>query len=118
MDKNTIELEAIRCSGGARYRVWWQGRILLQRSRDPEHAAPRALLALGVAGRLTTYWRGSAIPSMRLDIETAAGQTTKEGNARRRITAWEQFPISQRQTHRQSRPVESLTAKACAAYVT
>lgn len=118
MDKNSIELEAIRGSGSARYRVWWRGQILLQLSRDPEHDAARALLALGVTGSLTTFWPGSKIPAMRLVIETAACRTTKEGNARPRIARWEQFPTSNRRAHQQSYPVERQSAKRNVASVT
>lgn len=111
MSENCIELESVRGSGGARYRVWWRGRVLLERSRDPEHEAARALPAMGVTGSLAIYWRGSSHPAMHLDIETAADLTVKEGQSRPRLTAWQPFPVGQQLTRRQTCPVARHSAK-------
>lgn len=70
-------------SGGAWYRVWHNGRVLIERCRDPEFDACRVLLAAGVRGRLTTFWKDKPTPCMRIDIERGAGvrivETAKVG---------------------------------------
>ena len=53
-------------------------RAFIESSRDPEHDACRALLALGITGTLETRHAGSAIVSMRKDIERSAGRTVIE----------------------------------------
>lgn len=54
------------------------GEQLLTRSKDPEFASARALLARGVTGRLETWRAGATSPGMVLDIETAAKLSTRE----------------------------------------
>jgi hypothetical protein len=63
---------------GRRWRVYFNGAVLIERARDPEHQAARALLAQGNTGPAESWhWNGSAA-AMTLDIETAAGLTIRE----------------------------------------
>ncbi len=64
---------------GARFRVTHNGATLIESSRDPEHDACRALLALGLSGTLETYFPGGTVARMRLDIEQGAKLTVSEG---------------------------------------
>ena len=47
--------------------------------RDPECDAARALLALGITGKLTTLDGKTGKPRIMIDIEKAAFLTTEEG---------------------------------------
>lgn len=60
------------------FHVWLDGALLVI-SRDPEHAACRALLQRGLTGPLITRWRGSPHEAMRLDIESGAQRAIAEG---------------------------------------
>ena len=63
---------------GDRWRVTHAGLVIIESSRDPEHDACRALLEMGVTGKLETWHAGAAFPSMRLDIERGARRTDIE----------------------------------------
>lgn len=63
------------------------GETIVERSKDPEFDACRALLAKGVTGTVETYTGDRAFPSFRLDIEKGAGLTIEDG-PRMRIRAW------------------------------
>ena len=78
---------------GPRYRVTFNGAVLVENARDPEHEACRALLAQGITGKLETYFPGGAVARMRLDIEKAADLTVSEGckTGLKRIR-WQPFP--------------------------
>jgi len=77
---------------GNRYRVWHDGVVLVEHTRDPEHDAARALLALGITGAMETWHRGAPHPSMRGDIASSArlsvSETEKFGP---RLVAWRPF---------------------------
>lgn len=81
-----------RGSRGTRYRVWYDGGVLVEHTRDPEHDAARALLALGIAGTMETWRHGAKHPSMRGDIVSSArlsvSETEKFGP---RLVAWRSF---------------------------
>jgi hypothetical protein len=68
---------------GRRYRVTYGGSILIEGSRVPVLDACRALLALGITGRLEVWRPGKAWPDMQLEIEAGAKltviETEKEG---------------------------------------
>jgi hypothetical protein len=65
--------------GGYRYRIKLGDRVLMESSRVPTYDACRALLALGITGRLEVWRPGSAHPAMLVpDIERAAGYTVIE----------------------------------------
>jgi hypothetical protein len=71
-----------RRQDGYRYSVLFDGNLLVERSRDPELDAARALLARGVTGRLTLLDGKTGRPRTILDIEKAAGLTVREGPLR------------------------------------
>jgi len=77
---------------GHRYRVTYAGSILIESCRVPALDACRALLALGIAGKLETWRTGKAWPDMQLDIEAGAKltviETDKEGP---RFALWRPF---------------------------
>jgi hypothetical protein len=81
-DKNLehrVEIELTHyTSSGARFRVTYLGKTLIESARDPEHEACRALLAQGIKGKLVTYSPGSLVARMRIDIETGAKLTIIE----------------------------------------
>ena len=68
-----------RAGTGYVYSVICEGQLLVERSRDPECDAARALLAKGITGKLTMLDGKTGIPRTIIDIEKAAGLTVKEG---------------------------------------
>lgn len=75
-----IEIAPVSSMGRTSYRVTHDGRTLIERSRDPEHDACRALLALGLKGRLETFHPGGTVARMRMDIAFAATRCATEGD--------------------------------------
>jgi hypothetical protein len=67
---------------GYRYSVIFDGKLLVERSRDPECDAARALLAQGITGMLTMLDGKTGKPRTVIDIEKAAKLTVKEGPLR------------------------------------
>jgi hypothetical protein len=65
--------------GNGRYSVLCDGKLLTERSRDPECDAARALVAQGITGKLTLCDGKTGIPRTIVDIEKAARLTTEEG---------------------------------------
>jgi hypothetical protein len=57
---------------GYRYSVICRGELIVDRSRDPECDAARALLARGITGKLTMLDGKTGIPRTIVDIEKAA----------------------------------------------
>jgi hypothetical protein len=57
---------------GYRYSVIHDGKLLVDRSREPECDAARALLAQGITGKLTMLDGKTGIPRTVVDIEKAA----------------------------------------------
>jgi hypothetical protein len=72
-------LHPIWAKGGYRYSVVSRGKLLVQRSRDPECDAARALLAKGITGKLTLLDGKSGKPRSIIEIERAARLSTEEG---------------------------------------
>ena len=64
--------------GGYRYSVIFRGELLVDRSRDPECDAARALVAKGITGRLTMLDGKRGRPRTVIDIDRAA-QALREG---------------------------------------
>jgi hypothetical protein len=64
---------------GYRYSVIFKGKLLVERSRDPECDAARALLAKGITGKLTMLDGKTGKPRIIIDIERAARCTVEEG---------------------------------------
>jgi hypothetical protein len=77
---------------GYRYSVIFDGKLLVERSRDPECDAARALLAKGITGTLTMLDGKTGRPRTIIDIEKAAQLCTKEGQLR--FSAYEGCPNS------------------------
>jgi hypothetical protein len=63
---------------GYRYSVLFDGKLLVERSRDPECDAARALLAKGITGTLTMLDGKTGKPRTIIDIEKAAKLSTVE----------------------------------------
>ena len=84
--------------GGEVYSVIFEGKLLVERSSDPECDAARSLLAKGVTGKLTTLDGKTGRPRTIIDIERAARLCVKEGPLR--FAPYE------------SRPDRSLTAES------
>ena len=74
-----------------RYAVRLGDVVIVDSSRDPEHAAARALLARGITGRMTTL-DASGNPRMHFDIETAAGHSVTEGDRGLQLQRWKADP--------------------------
>src|SRR5215510_1943251 len=66
-------------SAGYRYSVIFRGKLLVERSRDPECDAARALVAKGITGKLTMLDGKTGKPRTIIDIEKAALLTAEEG---------------------------------------
>ena len=78
MPKVIIEPTHISGERGQWYRVHHAGRVLIEKTWNPEYDACRALLAIGVTGR-AEFWRPSATyPSSSIDIVRGAQWTIKE----------------------------------------
>ena len=63
---------------GYRYSVLFDGKLLVERSRDPETGAARALFAKGITGKLTLCDGKTGQPRTVIDIERAAQLTVTE----------------------------------------
>ena len=63
---------------GYLYSVILDGKLLIERSRDPECDAARALHAMGLTGKLTLLDGKTGIPRTVVDIERAAKLTVRE----------------------------------------
>lgn len=95
--QGTDAMVEIKISPGRRagtFLVNWRGEVLISAARDPEHEAARLLLARGITGFMTTRWAGSRINSMRIDIEKAAGLSTRDGGGRLIVVPFEKHPGS------------------------
>ena len=64
---------------GYRYSVIFRGQLLVERSRDPECDAARALFAMGFTGTLTMLDGKTGRPRTIIDVEKAARLSTEEG---------------------------------------
>ena len=64
---------------GYRWSVVFGGKLLVERSRDPECDAARALLAKGFSGKFTLLDGKTGKRRVIIDIEKAARLTTEEG---------------------------------------
>jgi hypothetical protein len=64
---------------GYRYSVIFRGKLLVERSRDPECDAARALIAKGITGKLAMLDGKTGKPRTVIDIEKAARLTAEEG---------------------------------------
>jgi hypothetical protein len=62
---------------GYRYSVIFRGKLLVDRSRDPECDSARALMANGITGKLLNGKTGKS--RTIIDIEKAALLTAEEG---------------------------------------
>jgi hypothetical protein len=63
---------------GDRYSVLFDGKLIVERSHNPECDAARALLALGHTGKLTMLNGKTGRPRTFIDIEKAAKLTVEE----------------------------------------
>ena len=77
------------------YSVLFAGELLVDRSRDPECDAARALHARGISGKLTLCDGKTGVPRVIIDIERAARLTCTEGPSGPRLQkAQERHPNS------------------------
>ena len=78
--RHSIELDPPVSLGdrGHRYRVAFRGGVLIESCRVPGLDACRALLALGITGKLEMWRPRKAWPDLQLDIERAAKLTVIE----------------------------------------
>ena len=75
------------------YSVIYGGELLVDRSRDPEFDAARALMARGIiTGKLTLCDGKTGVPRSVIDIEQAAKLATSEGQHRLRFVKWTPMP--------------------------
>ena len=63
---------------GYLYSVLFDGKLLVENSRDPEHDAARALFAKCITGKLTLCDGKTGTPRTTINIENAAKLTTSE----------------------------------------
>jgi len=77
----TARLHPLRAGGraGYAYSVILDGKLLVERCRDPECDAARALLAMGHTGKLVLCDGKTGKPRTIIDIERAAKLSTEEG---------------------------------------
>jgi hypothetical protein len=87
------------------------GSVLVESSRNPEFDACRALVALGITGKLEVRRPGRVSADMHLDIERGAGLTIRETDDRGlRLVLWKPFTADQAPNAILSGRVESRTA--------
>ena len=79
---------------GSRYSVLFDGKLLVDRSRDPECDAARALLAKGLSGKLTLLDGKTGKPRTIIDIEKATKLSVEEGPL---SAPWAAPPLKARQ---------------------
>jgi hypothetical protein len=77
-----VLIEAILVRGGYIYAPRLYGEVLLTNSRDPEHAAARALVARGHAGNFWTVDEKTGRRRMLVEIGKAARLTVTESDRR------------------------------------
>src|SRR5262245_58911759 len=73
---------------GQRYRVIYDGAVLIESSRNPEFDAGRMLLVRGITGQVEICRPGASFPAMRLDIEKGARLTVDDGDEGLRFVRW------------------------------
>ena len=73
---------------GYRYSVIYDGQLLVERSRDPECDAARALLVRGITGQLTLLDGKTGKPRIIINIEKAARLRVEEGPNGPRFVKW------------------------------
>ena len=89
-----IEIEFVQYGqSGAYYRVTYRDELLVEKTKEPLFNACRALVAMGLKGRLE-MWVGESHPRMIVhDIEQGAKLTVVEGaKTSPRITRWNPHP--------------------------
>lgn len=77
MDNYNIYIEEL---GKGQYQVWWDNKLIISRTTDPEYTACRYLHKLGLDGVVVSHWKGSDTPCMRLKISKCAPYTVVEEN--------------------------------------
>ena len=82
MIKARLHLHWAGGRSGYNYSVIYDGKLLVDRSRDPECDAARALIAKGITGTLTLLDGKTGIPRTVIDIEKAAKLRTVEESVR------------------------------------
>ena len=83
---------------GYRYSVIYDGKLLVERSRDPECDAARALLAKGITGKLTLLDGKTGKPRIIINIEKAARLRVEEGPNGPRFVKWRGTVVDAPQT--------------------
>jgi hypothetical protein len=89
-----IDIVFVRCGqGGTHYRVTYRGETLIESTKEPVLNACRALVAMGLRGRLE-MWGGESYPRMVVhDIEQGAKLMVVEGaKTSPRIMRWSSHP--------------------------
>lgn len=111
----------IECTGytsaGIRYRVTdEEGRVLVERCRNPEFEAARVLAAAGVTGQFEVWRRDGAGPAWVLDVTKAAKLTVHETDTRRpTFVPWEPGDFGERDEGEPKAPREPFPVLAGAA---
>lgn len=95
---------------GGRYSVIFDGKLLVEHSRDPECDAARALRALCLTGKLTMLDGKTGRPRTIIDIEKAALLTTEEGPNGPRFRRYR--GVEERPTVPEAPPLVSLPTEA------
>lgn len=75
---------------GYRYSVLFEGKLLVNSSRDPECDTARVLLRKGIIGKLTMCDGKSGRPRTIIDIEKAARLTVEETEGAPRFRKYRQ----------------------------
>lgn len=78
-----IEPTTISGERGQRYRVWFEGEVLIEDCWCPEFEAFRKLVARGLTGRAGVWRPGKAFPDMLVPDLVVAARYTVEENATR-----------------------------------
>lgn len=91
-----IDIEPVKMTArGQAYRVWHDGEVLVESTRDEMGDAARALVKKGVTGRLQMRRLGSSTICMEGLIAVVATLTVSEGNNHGpRIVKWKPHWLS------------------------
>src|SRR5690348_6183574 len=96
---------------GYRYSVICRGELIVDRSRDPESDAARALKAMGHTGELTRLDGKTGVPRTIINIEKAARLAVEETGGAPRLRKYAANALLDRGYGKPTQPISQTLAK-------
>ncbi len=88
----SVDRGTARPDEAQKWNATYLGKPLVTRVRVPSFSSCRALLAMGITGRVNFRHEGSDIIAFWMDIEKGAGLTVQENDQGIRIVPYRPFP--------------------------